>query len=175
LIPDWQRDISVAAVRRWTIAYPRPHLEIVRIEAERTGLEEALIYAVMREESAFMTGVHSYAGAQGLMQLMPRTARGHAEEVAGEITIERLAEPEVNVRIGANFLAHLGRHLDESRLLMVAAYNAGRGAVGRWLSERRLEDPGFWVEHIGPSQTRNYSKRVLGSLEIYDFLYTISR
>jgi soluble lytic murein transglycosylase len=170
-IADWQREVGGELDRRWSIAYPRPFLKQVRLEAERTGVEEALIYAVMREESAFRSGVHSYAGAQGLMQLMPRTARGHAEDVEGEITIERLAQPAVNIRIGANFLAHLGRHMDGDVLLMAASYNAGRGAVRRWLERNPLEDPGLWIEAVSSTQTRNYSKRVLGSLEVYLYLY----
>lgn len=170
-LSGWQRQVGPTSRHQWEIAYPRPFLEIVLSESERTGVEPALIYAIMREESAFVSAIHSYAGAQGLMQLMPRTARGHAEDVTGEVTVERLAEPEINIRIGANFLAHLARHLDSNPVLMVAAYNAGRGAVGRWLRARPFEEPGWWVEHIGPTQTRNYSKRVLWSLAVYRTLY----
>ena len=174
-LSGWQREVSSDSRRRWEVAYPTPFREIVMSESARTGVEPALIYAIMREESAFVSAIHSYAGAQGLMQLMPRTARGHAEDVDGEVTIARLAEPEINIRIGANFLAHLARHLDSNPVLMVAAYNAGRGAVGRWLRSRPFEESGWWVEHIGPTQTRNYSKRVLWTLEVYRTLYSWER
>lgn len=170
-ITGWDDDLEASALRRWRVAYPRPHLDLVLAESERTGVEPALIYAIMREESAFLTGVHSYAGAQGLMQLMPATARGHAEGVRGEVTIERLWEPEVNIRIGANFLEHLGRHFDQNPVLMAAAYNAGRGRVNGWLRERPVEDLALWVEAIPPRQTRDYTKRVMGSLERYRYLY----
>jgi soluble lytic murein transglycosylase len=170
-ITGWDGDLAPSALRRWQVAYPRPHLDLVLAEAERTGVEPALIYAIMREESAFLTGVHSYAGAQGLMQLMPATARGHAEDVRGEVTIERLWEPDVNIRIGANFLEHLGRHFDQNPVLMAAAYNAGRGRVNGWLRERPVDDLALWVEAIPPRQTRDYTKRVMGSLERYRYLY----
>ncbi|MCA9562845.1 MAG: lytic transglycosylase domain-containing protein [Myxococcales bacterium] len=177
-ISGWASTVSADNYRQWRIAYPLPESylaildEVLSSDPAFSALDPALAFAIMREESGFVSGIQSYAGAQGLMQLMPRTAEGHAEGVEGEITIERLAQPEVNIRIGANFLAHLGRHFENDPIRMAAAYNAGRGRVNSWIGERPYDHPALWVEDIPPSQTRDYTKRVVGSMTVYRALYS---
>ena len=137
-LQGWQA--SLDEPRRWTVAYPTPFHDVVVREASRTGVPEALIYAVMRTESGFRAPVHSYAGAQGLMQVMPSTARGHVEDVEGELTVD----------------------------------NAGSGSVRRWTRALAWEgeDAGWWVEHIGPRQTRHYTIRVMTAYLAYSALYS---
>ncbi|MBZ0217799.1 MAG: transglycosylase SLT domain-containing protein [Fimbriimonadaceae bacterium] len=138
-----------------------------------SGLEPALIYAVSRQESAFDIAAISHAGARGLMQLMPPTAR----EVAGELQIEyslaRLTQdPSYNVTLGATYLEGLISRFDGSYVMAIPSYNAGGGRVNRWtriFGDPRdpLVDPIDWIERMPLSEPRDYVQRVLANLQIY--------
>ncbi|MEK6609022.1 MAG: tetratricopeptide repeat protein, partial [Myxococcota bacterium] len=111
---------------RWRIAYPRGFGAILAREAKRAGVPEALLLAIVREESGFDPNVVSYAHAYGLTQMIVPTARRFAEK-PGRVTPARLLEPGFNAPIGARFLAfELGRY-GRAAPLAVAAYNAGEG------------------------------------------------
>lgn len=166
-----------AARTRWEIAWPNPFGALVEAavdaEAEQSpeaDLRPALAVSIMREESSFIEDIESWAGALGLMQLMPRTALGHDDDIDGEATPDKLKTAEVNVRVGVDHLYYLARRFDGHPVLMVAAYNAGSGAVGRFLRASRVDDIGLWVEDIPYDQTRNYTKRVIGSYAAYQWL-----
>jgi len=156
----------------WELAYPRPYLELVTATAEKTGVDSALLYAVMREESAFEPKVESYAQAIGLLQLLESTGASEAKSTYGW-TIDRadLQNPAINIPVGAAFLAHIAAKTSAHPTLMAAAYNAGRGALAGWLKKRKREALYRFVEHIPYDQTRNYSKRVTNSLLVYRVLY----
>jgi soluble lytic murein transglycosylase len=150
----------------WMLAYPRAHWEIVTREAARADVDPLLVLAVMREESRFDATAVSVAGAVGLMQLMPSTARG----MDPTVTPDRLTDPETNIRLGTTYLARRLRDFGGDVVLALAAYNAGAGAARRFAQFRGADTDEF-VEGIPFSETRAYVKRVLESYGIYRWLY----
>jgi soluble lytic murein transglycosylase len=133
---------------------------------------KAMAYAVARQESAFSPDAQSGAGARGLMQLMPDTARRTAKRLGVEFDLGRLLDPEYNAKLG---VAHLGELSDDwkgSHLLMFASYNAGGGNVAKWIKaygdpRSANVDPVDWVERIPFSETRNYVQRVIEGMLVY--------
>ena len=148
--------------------YPRPALA-----APAKAIEPALLLAVVRQESAFDSRAVSGAGARGMMQLMPATAKYVAKRLRLKYSRDRLtSDPAYNLRLGQAYLASLLTRYRGSHLLALAAYNAGPPAVGRWIraygDPRRDDvDPIEWIERVPFSETRNYVMRVLESLVVY--------
>jgi len=157
----------------WRVAWPTAFGGLVaRQTAGRERLEPALVLALMREESSFRPAVSSPAGARGLMQLMPATAAEVARKQGlGGFRTELLYEPAVNVRLGVAYLDGLVGRFPGRPAAAIGGYNAGPGAVGRWLAERPGEPEDQWIENIPYQETRNYVKRVLRSRQAYQALY----
>ncbi len=149
------------------------HLFPVRPLPPALGAEEALLLAVMRQESAFDPEAVSSAGARGLMQLMPATAKSVAKRNGIAYKPDRLtADPDYNVRLGSTYLASLLADYGGSYVLALAAYNAGPGRVRQWVAEHGdprdpKVDPVDWVERIPFSETRNYVQRIMETLAVY--------
>lgn len=156
----------------WDIAFPRPHIEAVTLEAKRQGVEPALVYAVMREESAFDPSAVSSANAYGLMQVISPTAK-HYGKLAGVPSDRRaLTTPEISIAIGSRVLAsYRDRFFPDDPLLTIPGYNAGPGRPIRWVKDWPSVDFDVWVELIPFRETRRYTKRVLASRASYGFLY----
>ncbi len=135
--------------------------------------EPALVLAVIRQESAFYSGAISGAGARGLMQIMPATARRVARQIKVSYSRKKLlSDPEYNLRLGRAYLAGLTEKYDGSYILALAAYNAGPARANRWMKDfgdpRTSEvDPVDWIESIPFNETRNYVQRILESLVVY--------
>ncbi|MCO4054140.1 MAG: lytic transglycosylase domain-containing protein [Bosea sp.] len=142
---------------------------------EPTGLpvERAMIYAIARQESAFDPAAVSHAGARGLMQMMPPTARETARRIGVGFEPARLtADPAYNAMLGSAHLGDLLRDWRGSYVLAFAAYNAGSGNVRNWIEaygdpRQPGVDPIEWVERIPFTETRNYVQRVLENLQVY--------
>src|SRR3954464_9277112 len=135
--------VAVAIVLAWPqfhhavreITLPLRHEDIIRQQAHDKGLDPALIAAVIYAESHFRDGQVSAAGAQGLMQLTPATARYIAHKSGGtQFVVDDLATPQVNIAYGAYYLRYLLPRYDGHVDFALAAYNAGEGNVGRWIS-----------------------------------------
>jgi len=156
--------------------YPRPFRDLYTKEGERRGLDPALALAISRQESLFDPEIRSWAGAVGLMQLMPETAAEEAKKLGlPRPNDEDLADPARNVELGVFHLAGLLERFG-SVPAAVAAYNAGGGRVAKWLKERPLEGEGavaedLWIDSIPITQTRLYVKSVLRALDEYRRLY----
>jgi soluble lytic murein transglycosylase len=151
----------------WSVGWPRAYAFAIEPAADEAKIPRALLFGLSREESAFDAEVVSWAGAIGLCQLMPPTAREEARELGlAEPDLEALRAPLLNARLGA---AHLGRRFHGMRhpLLAIAAYNAGPGAVAKWSPHGPLD---AWVEQIPVEETRNYVKKVTGSWVTYSAL-----
>lgn len=136
-------------------------------------VDHAAIFAIARQESRFVTDAISSAGARGLMQLMPATARETAKKVGVEYSKSRLtSDPAYNALLGSTYLAAQLKSFDGSLLLAAAAYNAGPGNARKWIKafgDPRSEevDPVVWVELIPLQETRKYVQRVLGNYMVY--------
>ncbi len=157
----------------WKIAYPPAFRDIVaKHSLGADKLDPDLLQAVMREESALDPKALSWAGALGLTQLMPRTAW----DVAARLKLKRpsnadLLEPELNIQLGARYLADLMKRAKDVRQYALAGYNAGEGAVVRWKRANLTDDVDEWVELIPLTETRGYVKRVLRTYNTYKLLY----
>ncbi|UQA63486.1 transglycosylase SLT domain-containing protein [Polyangium aurulentum] len=171
-LTDWTEHYPAGAWRAaWEIAFPRPFLPIVTAETTRSGISEALAYAIMREESTFDPRVVSPANAYGLMQLITPTAKTMAKPLNLPSDGESLKRPEVNIALGCRYLSILRRKFPDNPLLAIPGYNAGPGKPKDWLADRPNQDFDLWVEEMPYEETRNYTKRVLTSLAAYEFLY----
>ncbi|MCR9254592.1 MAG: lytic transglycosylase domain-containing protein [Alphaproteobacteria bacterium] len=135
--------------------------------------EPALVHAIIRQESLFDPRAVSGAGARGLMQILPATARQEAKRQGlGFSRTRLLADPEYNIRLGRGYLQGLLERYDGHYAMAIAAYNAGPGRVEQWIQEfgdpRRPDvDVIDWIELIPFSETRNYVQRVLEGLTVY--------
>jgi soluble lytic murein transglycosylase len=147
--------------------YPLPSLP------HDDAMDRTLLLAVIRQESQFYNDVVSGAGARGLMQLMPATAKRVARKLKIPYRRSRLTEdPAYNLRLGIAYLTQLLDRYEGSRLLALAAYNAGPRRVDRWIKRfgdprKHGVDPVDWAERIPFSETRNYVQRILEAVPIY--------
>jgi soluble lytic murein transglycosylase len=132
-----------------------------------------MVYAIARQESAFNPRAVSSAGARGLMQLMPATAKRTAQRFGMGFSLNRLVEdPAYNAKLGS---AHLGELMEDwkgSYILAFASYNAGGGNVKKWIDaygdpRKSQVDVVDWVERIPFYETRNYVQRVMENLNVY--------
>lgn len=136
-------------------------------------VERALVYGLSRQESEFDPGAISSAGARGLMQLMPATARMVARQISVPYSPSRLtSDPAYNAMLGAAHLGDLVQNYSGSYIMSVAAYNAGSSRVSDWTGQfgdprSPAVDPIDWIESIPFSETRNYVQRVMENLEVY--------
>jgi soluble lytic murein transglycosylase len=142
------------------ITLPLRHEDIIRQQAHDKGLDPALIAAVIYQESKFADRT-SPAGARGLMQITPDTARFIAKTSGGtSFTLEDLGTPQINIAYGTWYLRWLLAHYDGNTTLAVAAYNAGFNHVDRWVRDAGGPDR-FKAAEIPFPETRNYVKNVL--------------
>jgi soluble lytic murein transglycosylase len=144
------------------IRYPLRYDTIVRSHAHNYGLDPAFLAAVIYSESKFDAHARSAAGAIGLMQLTPTTAKGIAIHTGGSaFRLADLDDPELNIRYGAWYLRHLFRKYHDERLVL-AAYNAGQGNVDRWIRKN---------QSIQFPETNAYVDRVEELKEVYRDAY----
>ena len=135
--------------------------------------EAALTLAIIRQESAFQADALSSAGALGLMQLMPATAKSVATSIGLPYSKPRLtSDPTYNMMLGRAYIGHLIEDYGGSYVLAIAGYNAGPRRVAEWIGRNR--DPRMksvdavdWVESIPISETRNYVQRVIENVQVY--------
>ena len=155
----------------WEIAYPRVYAAEMDAAAARFGISAHLLAGLMREESFFNAAIRSSAGALGLGQLMPATARQMAASAGVVVNSDAdLLVPSVNIALSAAYLAKLQKHFSGNLLMMAGAYNAGENALSRWRSQHAAQPLDLWVELLDVSETRNYIKRVLSSMFAYHLL-----
>lgn len=154
----------------WTAGYPIAYAELVAQNAAVNGLSEGLVYALIRAESAFSPAIKSHAGAIGLMQMMPATAKQTSRE-KGSFNPLRLTVPEYNIRLGTRHLRDLLREYDGDVVYVSAAYNAGSAALDRWRKNMKGLKKDEFIESIPYQETRDYVKKVYTSAAIYRQLY----
>lgn len=148
--------------------YPRPFREDVKKAAEKFGVEDNLIWAIMRQESAFNPSATSWVGAAGLMQLMPATAKGEADALG--MKSYNLYSSDQNIILGTAHIARLLKSFGNTEQA-VAAYNGGSGSARRWLAGREKVPLDEWIESVRFEETNDYVRRVMANLHIYRALY----
>ncbi|MEQ1704732.1 MAG: lytic transglycosylase domain-containing protein [Rickettsiales bacterium] len=135
-------------------------------------LPRPLTLAITRQESEFDSMARSPAGAVGMMQLLPSTAKEVAKKSDMEYFPNKLHDPEYNMILGSLYLQRMIDNYDGSLIMAIAAYNAGPGNVYKWVKksgkpQRTIDGAVNWIENIPFSETRNYVQRVLENLQIY--------
>ncbi len=164
--------ITLALAQHWDdleLRFPLAHKTYIEKQAKREKINPAWAFAVIRQESAFTSDARSSAGALGLMQLMPRTAR----QVARQLRIKRprqrdLLKSSINIRLGVRYLRKLKKRFSDNTVLATAAYNAGDWRVRGWLPKHEAQSADLWIENVPFTETRKYLKRVLTYTIIYE-------
>ena len=151
--------------------FPLAYARLVWRASGDQGMDPFFVTAVMREESRFRADADSIAGAKGLMQLMPATAKMIAGWNNKRFTQDALLNPETNVAYGVQYLRWLSRKFKGNPVHVAAGYNAGPGAVSIWIKRKRALDDEEFIEEIPFQETQNYVKKVLRSTMIYRRLY----
>jgi len=153
-----------ALTDRFPVAYEKAVIKA----AQETKLMPSAIWSIIRQESAFNQQAVSYVGARGLMQLMPKTARGVSRKLGMGKGTPQLFTPEVNIRLGSSYLAEQKERFG-NLALAAAAYNAGPHRVSLWLSRSPFDVPEAWVEAIPFSETRRYVQQVMAFIAVYEW------
>jgi soluble lytic murein transglycosylase len=159
----------------WELAFPRPYRELVEDEANKRAVPPALVWAVMREESAFDSDATSPSAAYGLLQLIVPTAAHYGKPLKLPTDAKSLLRPDVNIPLGVSYLAKLRAEFPDNGGYAIPSYNAGEGATHRWLTPPLASTFDLWVESIPYDETRKYTKRVLASYWAYVALYEPAR
>jgi soluble lytic murein transglycosylase len=166
----WDRCINTSERTRDEVdiaqRFPLPYRDQVQAKARAVGLDSALLFGLIRQESRFIVDARSGVGASGLMQLMPATARWTARKVGLEYRGDMITDRDVNLHLGAAYLKRLVDDFDGSLAMATAAYNAGPGRPRRW-REGALMEPAAWAETIPFNETRDYVKKVLANAVYY--------
>jgi len=149
------------------LRYLMPFREQFAAAARENEVDEALLFGIARQESRFVPDIASAAGAVGLMQLMPPTARWVAKQQnRADYRPSQISDVGLNTRFGAFYFKYWLERLDRLPALAAAAYNAGPGRAQAWRNGAPLEGA-IWVETIPFNETRDYVKKVLANTMFY--------
>jgi soluble lytic murein transglycosylase len=155
------------ALHDFSLRFIAPHRAELAVHARAQQLEEAWVLGLVRQESRFISEIKSSAGAAGLMQLMPATAKWVAGRMGmRDYSWTRVTDTGVNAALGTYYLRHVLDDLDGNPVLAAAAYNAGPGRARRWRGTRALEGA-IYAETIPFNETRDYVKKVMNNTMYY--------
>ena len=153
---------------QYTIAFE----EEILSHSDFYGVPPMFVFSIARQESLFSVGAVSTSYAIGLLQLLPSTAQLLAnKENYGKISPDVLKKPLTNVRFGIRFLSDLLTIYGGSIPLAAAAYNAGPGRISRWVENKSDMEIDEFIEDIPIFQTRNYVKKVMGNMAVYNYIF----
>ena len=172
---DWHHTaiLTVAKGQHYddlALRFPQPFDDIVFSNAKKFSLPPQFVYGVMRQESAFNSSARSHAGASGLMQLMPATAKDVARRLNKSAPSRAaILQPSVNVELGSKYLRLMLDQYQNQQVLATAAYNAGPHRVKRWLPKGETMSADVWVDTIPYDETRKYVRRVMDYSTVYQW------
>jgi soluble lytic murein transglycosylase len=154
-------------VHDFDLRYLAPYREVMRTYTAPLNLDEAYVYGLIRQESRFVSDARSSAGAQGLMQLMPSTARWAASKAGmKDFHPSRVVQVDTNLALGTYYLRYVLDLFDGQPVLAAAAYNAGPGRARQWRDARSMEGA-IYAETIPFNETRDYVKKVMSNASYY--------
>ena len=153
----------------WQALYPFPYLKEIKTWSQKRQLNPLLVAALVRQESRFEPKIRSSAGAVGLIQLIPETAKWAAEQ--NNLKRYNIEDPSDNLQLGTWFFNFSLRKYNDNALLAVASYNAGPGNVSKWLDKFGKNDPDEFIEAIPFDETKNYVRQVFSNYWNYLRLY----
>jgi len=162
---------TISQAKYWDdldIRFPMTHRSSLVNAAKAREIHPSWVFAITRQESAFMADARSHVGATGLMQLMPATAKETAKRFGIPLSSpQQVLNPNVNIQLGAAYLSQIYGQFNGNRVLASAAYNAGPGRVRQWLKNADHLPFDVWVENIPFDETRQYVQNVLTYSVIY--------
>ena len=153
----------------WQALYPFPYEDTILEWSKRRQLNPLLVTSLIRQESRFEPAIESWAGALGLMQVMPATGQNAAKNIG--LSDYSLTNPEDNINIGTYYLDFTHQKYNNNSMLAVASYNAGPNAVAKWVSRYGLQDADEFVEKIPYSETKGYVESVFENYWNYMLIY----
>lgn len=152
------------------LRFPLGHYQLVEKYSKKYAVEEPYVYAIIRQESTFRKQVKSSAGALGLMQVIPSTARKISKIYKISLNnMEKMYQPKTNIQVGVAYLSLLSKKFKAHPVLIAAAYNAGPSQVNKWLKNTNKEDADLWIECLPWHETRNYLKNILSFYAVYQY------
>lgn len=153
-----------------TLRFPLNYQTHIQKLSRQYQISPALIYATIRQESTFLEDIKSSAGAYGLMQILPRTAKTVAKQAKIPFSnANELYHPEKNLQIGVAYLSALNRQFKAHPILTMAAYNAGPKQVRHWVNTHSPKEMDIWIETLPWQETRNYLKNVIAFYAVYQY------
>ncbi|HEX5719398.1 MAG TPA: lytic transglycosylase domain-containing protein [Thermoanaerobaculia bacterium] len=165
-----QATLPEAALRLY---YPLDYQDTVRAWATQNRLPLHLVYGIIRQESAFDTQAQSWAGARGLMQLMPATARELAGKAGLSYSHDKLSDPAFNLRLGTTYFSQVLNMFDSNVELALAGYNGGPYRIKRMWKESRSKELDRFLEGLDLEESKTYVKRILVLSDSYRQLYPL--
>jgi soluble lytic murein transglycosylase len=170
----YERAIDTAEQTRslhdFTLRYPTPYRDVVSGYTRQLALDEAWVYGLVRQESRFVVDARSSAGAQGLMQLMPATARQVARRLGlSGLDRQGVTAVDTNISLGTYYLRDLMDTLDGQPVMATAGYNAGPSRARTWRADKALEGA-VYTETIPFNETRDYVRKVMSNTVYYSRL-----
>ena len=151
------------------IIYPRKYEAEVTKYSEEYGVDENLVFAIIKAESNFDENANSRKGAKGLMQIMYNTASDIAKTLNMEITEDQLMNTDTNINLGTKYISILIEKYQNIEVAL-AAYNAGSGNVDSWIEQGKIRADGSDIEKIPYKETNNYVRKILRDYKIYQNL-----
>ena len=151
--------------------YPTNYQEYVEECSKEFGIDKLLIYSIIKAESNFEENANSKSGAKGLMQIMDSTA----EDIANNLGIDEqrsynLYDAQTNIRFGTKYFSDLLSEYNNNEKLALAAYNAGKGNVNKWIEQGKINKDGSNIENIPFKETNMYVRKILQNYRIYNEL-----
>ncbi|SEP24955.1 lytic transglycosylase domain-containing protein [Nitrosovibrio sp. Nv6] len=152
----------------FSLRFLAPHRDAMRDILKQQELDEAWVYGLIRQESRFISDARSSAGAMGLMQLMPGTAKWVSKKMGvRKYRPALVTEVNTNLKLGTYYLKHVLTLSDNQPLLASAGYNAGPGRMSQWRDEKQPLEGAIYAETIPFNETRDYVKKVLSNSMYY--------
>jgi len=154
------------------LLYPYGFKEYIDKYSRQFNIDPLFVLAVIREESRFQPDAGSYAGALGLMQIIPKTGKGIASQLGiSNFSSQMLLDPEISIRMGSYYLSKQLESFNQNKYYACGAYNGGPGSMNSWISSWGDKDIDEFIEYVSYDETRNYIKKVMGSYFFYQMLY----